>query len=63
MTADSWRSSRGHRGSARGGVLTPLLFNAFFAVILLVALEKFSEDADILAALPTYKNSRRMLVM
>ena len=30
-------------------VLSPLLFNVFFAAILLVARERFSKDADILA--------------
>ena len=32
-------------------VLAPLLFNIFFAAMLLVALQRFSEDADILADL------------
>ena len=32
-----------------GCVLSPLLFNVFFAVILFVALERFSKDAGILA--------------
>ena len=32
-------------------MLSPLLFNVFFATILLVARERFSEDADILADL------------
>ena len=35
----------------QGCVLSPLLFNVFFAAILLVALERFSKDADILADL------------
>ena len=38
-------------GPRQGRVLSPLLFNVFFAAILLVALEKFSRDADILADL------------
>ena len=32
-------------------MLAPLLFNIFFAAILLIALQRFSEDADILADL------------
>ena len=32
-------------------MLAPLLFNIFFAAMLLVALQRFSEDADILADL------------
>ena len=51
----------GAQGLRQEGVLSPLLFNVFFAVILLVALEKFSQDTDILANLLTYKNSRRIL--
>ena len=35
----------------QGCVLFPLLFNVFFAAMLFVALERFSEDADILADL------------
>ena len=34
-----------------GCVLSPLLVNVFFAVVLLVALERFSKDADILAGI------------
>ena len=32
-------------------MLSPLLFNVFFAAMLLVALERFSEDASIIADL------------
>ena len=32
-------------------MLSPLLLNVFFAVVLLVALERLSENADILAGL------------
>ena len=43
---------RGGTGAPRQGwVLSPLLFNAFFAAILLVELEIFSKDAGILADL------------
>ena len=35
----------------QGCVLSPLLFKVFFAAILLVALERFSEYADIIADL------------
>ena len=35
----------------QGCVLAPLLFNIFFAAMLLVALQRFSGDADILADL------------
>ena len=36
------------QGIRQGCVLSRLLFNVSFAAILLVALERFSEDADIL---------------
>ena len=35
----------------QGCVLSPLLFNIFFAAVLLVKLQRFSEDAYILADL------------
>ena len=39
------------QGLRQGYIFSPLLFNVFFAAILLVALEGFSEDADILVDL------------
>ena len=39
------------QGLRQGIVLSPLLSNVFFAAILLVVLERFSENADILADL------------
>ena len=38
-------------GPRQGCVLPPLPFNVFFAAIHLIALERFNEDADILADL------------
>ena len=39
------------QGLRQGCVLSLLLFNVFFGVILLVPIERFSKDADILADL------------
>ena len=49
------------QGLYQGGVFSSLLFNVFFVAILLVALETFSEDTDILVDLHTCKNNRQML--
>ena len=39
------------QGLRQGSVLSPLLFNVFFAAILRIVLERFSKDAGILADL------------
>ena len=43
------------QGLRQGYVLAPLLFNIFFAAMLLVALQQYSEDADIFADLVNLK--------
>ena len=48
----------------QGCVLSPLMFNAFFATILLVMLERFSKDTQVYSRISsTYKNSRRKLAL
>ena len=49
MTVDEWFEVA--QGLRQECVLPPLLFNVFFVAILLVALERFSKDAGILADL------------
>ena len=49
MTYSEWFEVA--QGLRQGCVLAPLLFNVFFAAMLLTALQRFSEDADILADL------------
>ena len=41
-------------------MLAPLLFNIFFAAMLLIALQRFSEDVDILADLVHLKQSGKV---
>ena len=45
------RGPRWHRGFVKICVLFPLLFKHFIAPISLIVLERFSEDADMLADL------------
>ena len=51
MTADAREWFEVAQGLRQGCVLSPLLFNVLFAAILLVALERLSEDADTLVDL------------
>ena len=45
----------------RNGVLSPLLFNIFFAAVLNVVLQKFSEDTVILARLVHLKEPSTLM--
>ena len=46
-----WEGFEVIQGLCRGCALSPLLFSIFFAAILLITIERFSEDAEMLADL------------